>query len=216
MISRKGALLSGMLLAMVMPLAQARTCNVDMGQGWPAAMGNYGQGAAELLGGVHAQGIALLVLPKRGEETQVVLAPGADGQWTVRHARADQRIHYISNDRTTFGVQLRLEQEPEVEAAPIPEALALRLVDRWKGAVAMAALAERAPLMDSEQVLSFAVEGQRYSGRAPTCGPLSRLMDSSALLLELASSKEKKHERRYEAIARALDKYDERIAGDAE
>lgn len=215
MIARKGAWLGGLLLAAVMPLAQAATCNVDMGQGWPVAMGNYGQGAAELLGGVHGQGLALLLLPRRGEESQLVLAPDADGQWMVRHARAQRRIHYISNDSRTFGVQLRFDQEPDIDQAPIPESLALRVIDRWQAALANAGMAERAPMMDNEQVVSVAINGQRYSGRTPACGPLYRLLDSSVLLQELAASKEKKHERRHEAIAKALDKYDERLAGAA-
>ena len=199
------------LLALA-PLSQARACVVNMGHGWPAATGNYGEGAASLLGGVHEQGIAWLSLPRRGEESQLVLAPDADGQWWVTHARADERIHHISNSLTHYGVQLRLEQQPEIERAPIPAELAARLLERWQQALAAAAPASSAPLMENEDVLSILIDGQRYSGRAPACGAIARLIGQGDLLRELAGSKEKKHEKRYEKISEALDKYDERVA----
>jgi len=200
------------LVLTVAGMAPAWACTVDMGRGWPAATGNYGEGAATLLGGVHEQGIAWLSLPRRGEESQLVLAPDADGQWWVSRARADRRIHHTSNNYNHFGVELRLDQEPEIERAPIPAELALRVVDRWQRALSTAGLAEQAPLMEDEDVLSIQIAGQRVSGRAPGCGVLPRLLGQRALLEELAGSKEKKHEKRYEAIGRALDKYDERIA----
>ena len=37
-------------------------------------------------------------------------------------------------------------------------------------------------------------------------------VECDVLLEELAGSKEKRHEKRYEAIGRALDKYDEHLA----
>lgn len=202
---------AGLLLA-VLPALPALACNVNMGSGWPAATGNYGEGAANLLGGVHEQGIAWLSLPRRGEESQLVLAPDADGQWWVSSARADRRIYYTSNNYNHFGVELRLDQEPKIERAPIPSDLALRLVDRWQRALDAAGLAAQAPLMEDEDVLSIQIAGQRVSGRAPSCGALPRLLGQRALLEELAGSKEKKHEKRYEAISEALDKYDERVA----
>lgn len=203
----------GLAVALAMaPLLPAAACTVNMGAGWPVATGNYGEGAANLLGGVHEQGIAWLLLPRRGAESQLVLAPDADGQWWVSRARADQRIHHTSRDSSHFGVQLRLDQQPEIERAPIPAELALRLVDRWERALAAAGLAEQAPLMEDEDMLSIQLSGQRYSGRAPSCGGLPRLLGQRVLLEELVGSKEKKHEKRYEAISRALDKYDERVA----
>lgn len=194
------------------PLLPAMACSVNMGAGWPVATGNYGEGAASLLGGVHEQGIAWLLLPRRGVESQLVLAPDADGQWWVSRARADQRIYHTSRAASHFGVQLRLDQQPQIERAPIPAELAQRLVDRWERAVAVAGMAGQAPLMEDEDILSIQLSGQRYSGRAPSCGGLPRLLGQRALLEELVDSKEKKHEKRYEAISRALDKYDERVA----
>lgn len=194
------------------PLVQAQSCQAAMGAGWPAATGNYGDAAVELLGGNHQAGISWLLLPKRGQETQLALAPDEQGQWWVISARADERIHHISNDYNSFGVQLRLEQEPEIGRAPIPAELAQRIVTHWQRALSQVAMSERAPMMESEDIFSLQIQGQRYSGRQPECRELARLLEQRALLEELAGSKEKKHGKRYEAIGRALDKYDERLA----
>ena len=206
--------LRGICLALLAaaPLAQAQVCTLDMGPGWPAATGNYGQAAVSLLGGEHADGIAWMSLPKRGSESQLQLAPDEQGQWWVVRARAEERIHHISNDRNSFGVQLRLEQQPEIERAPIPTELAQRILAHWQRVLAQVQMAERAPVMGEEDIFSLQLNGQRYSGREPGCSALVRLLDQRALLEELAGSKEKKHEKRYEAIGRALDKYDERVA----
>lgn len=206
--------LRGICLALLAaaPLAQAQVCTLDMGPGWPAATGNYGQAAVSLLGGEHADGIAWLSLPKRGSESQLQLAPDEQGQWWVVRARAEERIHHINNDRNSFGVQLRLEQQPEIERAPIPTELAQRILAHWQRVLAQVQMAERAPVMGEEDIFSLQLNGQRYSGREPGCSALVRLLDQRALLEELAGSKEKKHEKRYEAIGRALDKYDERVA----
>ncbi len=206
-------LLAGCLLAAApLALAQAPVCRADMGAGWPAATSNYGDATVNLLGGAPAQGLSWLVLPKRGEEHQLTLAPDAQGQWWVIRGRADQRIHYISNDRNSFGVQLRLDQEPEIDRAPIPAELAQRIVAHWERVLPDVQMAERAPVMGEEDIFSLLINGQRYSGRQPGCSLLSRLLDQRALLEELAGSKEKRHEKRYEAIGRALDKYDEHLA----
>lgn len=209
--SVRRAVLAACLLAAA-PLVQAQVCQAAMGGGWPAATGNYGDAAVNLLGGSHQAGISWLLLPKRGEESQLMLAPDEQGQWWVTSAMADQRIHHTSNDYNSFGVQLRLEQEPDIERAPIPAELAQRIVAHWQRVLAQVEMAERAPVMESEDIFSLQLNGQRYSGRQPDCRLLERLLEQRNLLQELAGSKEKKHEKRYDAIGRALDKYDERIA----
>ena len=65
------------------------------------------------------------------------------------------------------------------------------------------------------EVLSFTVNGERYSGQRPACGQLEALQEQAALLIELAHSKDKKYEKRYANIERALDKMHERLVGDA-
>lgn len=205
------ALAAALLLA-ASPQAAASTCPLEMGPGWPAATGNYGEGTVNLLGGNHQAGISWLSLPRRGVESQLVLAPDEQGQWWVTSARADRRIHHTSNSRTNYGVELRLDQEPEIDRAPIPAELATRLIAHWQRALSLAQMAERAPVMGEEDIFSLQLDGQRFSGRTPECSLLVRLLDQRSLLEELATSKEKKHEKRYEAIGRALDKYDERIA----
>jgi hypothetical protein len=65
------------------------------------------------------------------------------------------------------------------------------------------------------EVLSFTVNGERYSGTRPGCGQLQALLDQTALLTELAHSKDKKYEKRYADIERALDKMHDRFVGDA-
>ena len=210
MIQRLG-LLGVMLLSAGLALAQ--TCSIDMGRGWPAGMANYGQAAAALLGGEPSQGVAWLDLPKRGEESQLLLEPSADGMWRVLHAVADTRIHHVVADRSSFGVQLRLQQEPKVRQAPIPEGLARRIVAAWKQVVLPLALdAREPPLIDSENAASLLIDGKRLSGHMPNCMAINRLTDINLLLVDLAGSSERKHEKRYEAIARALDKYEERLA----
>lgn len=202
------------LLAAASPLAlaDAEVCRLEMGEGWPAATGNYGDGAVNLLGGSHQTGISWLSLPKRGVESQLLLAPDQQGQWWVVSARADKRIRYVSSGYNSFGVELRFDQEPEIERAPIPAELAERIIGHWQRALSRVQMQAQAPVMGDEDIFSLQINGQRYSGRAPNCSVLVRLLEQRALLEELAGSKEKKHDKRHEAIGRALDKYDERIA----
>ena len=104
---------------------------------------------------------------------------------------------------------------PELIAqAPLPDALAQRLVEVWGKALASPEVAARAPVTDGE-VLSFTVNGERYSGQRPACGQLEALQEQAALLIELAHSKDKKYEKRYANIERALDKMHDRFVGDA-
>ncbi len=202
-------------LAVAPPALAARQCEAVVGEGWPPAMGNYGEAAAHLLGAQAEDGLSLLVLPPRGVETQVLLRrDAAGGQWTVLAAQADERIHTWNSGRDRAGVSLRLEQQPQFASAPLPDALAQRLVAAWANALVLPEVAPRAPVTEGE-VVSFTVNGERYSGTRPACGQLEALLAQAALLVELAHGKDKKHEKRYAEIERALDKMHNRFSGDA-
>ena len=213
--ARKRAVLGLLLATLAAPALAASQCRPVVGEGWPPAVGNYGQAAAQLLGGNAGDELSLLVLPARGQESQVLLRRDtASGQWQVLAAQADERIYNWNGGRSRGGVELRLDQQPAFAQAVLPDALAQRLVETWAKALSSAEVAARAPVTEGE-VVSFTINGERYSGQRPGCGQLEALLDQAALLLELAHSKEKKHEKRYAAIERALDKMHDRFSGDA-
>jgi len=214
-VAPRRALLALVLAALTGPALAASQCQPVVGQGWPPAVGNYGQAASSLLGGQAEDGLSLLVLPARGVESQVLLRRDAgNGQWMVLVGMADKRIYNWSTTAGRGGVNLQLDQEPEFAQAPLPDALAQRLLEVWGKALASPEVAARAPVTDGE-VLSFTVNGERYSGQRPACGQLEALQEQAALLIELAHSKDKKYEKRYANIERALDKMHDRFVGDA-
>ncbi len=209
------ALLALLLAALAAPALAASQCRPVVGEGWPPAVGNYGQAATSLLGGQAEDGLSLLVLPARGVESQVLLRrDGTNGQWMVLAGMADKRIYNWNSGASRGGVSLLLDQEPAFAQAPLPDALAQRLLQVWAAALASAEVATRAPVTDGE-VLSFTVNGERYSGLRPGCGQLEALLEQATLLTELAHSKDKKYEKRYANIERALDKMHDRFVGDA-
>lgn len=211
----KRAWLAALLAVLATPALAARQCEPVVGAGWPPAVGNYGEAAAQLLGGVAEEGLSLLLLPARGEESQVQLRRDAgSGQWSVVAGLADKRIYNWNSGNSRAGVSLRLDQQPEFAQAPLPEALAQRLLGVWTAALASSEVAASAPVTDGEAV-SFTINGERYSGLRPGCGQLEALLEQAALLTELAHSKDKKYGKRYEAIERALDKMHDRFNGDA-
>jgi hypothetical protein len=208
------ALLAILLALAAAPALAASQCAAVVGEGWPPAVANYGDAAAQLLGGVSGEGLSLLLLPARGQESQVQLRREPDsGQWTVVAGLADKRIYSWNSGTSRAGVNLRLDQQPEFAQAPLPDALAQRLLSVWAVALSSSEVAARAPVTDGE-VVSFTINGARYSGLRPGCGQLEALLDQAALLVELAHSKDKKHEKRYANIERALDKMHDRFSGD--
>lgn len=207
-------LLAAVLALAAMPAMAARQCEAVVGQGWPPAVGNYGQASSQLLGGQAEDALSLLVLPARGEESQVLLRrDGGNGQWMVLAGLADKRIYNWNSGASRGGVNLVLDQEPEFAQAPLPDVLAQRLVQVWATALATPEVAARAPVTDGE-VVSFTLNGERYSGLRPGCGQLQALLEQATLLTELAHSKDKKYEKRYADIERALDKMHDRFYGE--
>jgi len=210
----KRALLTALLVALTAPALAASQCGPVVGEGWPPAVGNYGQAASQLLGGQAEDELSLLVLPARGEESQVLLRRDVtSGEWTVLAGMAEKRIYSWNSGASRAGVNLRLEQSPSFAQAPVPDALAQRLMGVWAQALSTSEVAARAPVTEGE-VVSFTLNGERYSGLRPGCGQLEALLEQAALLTELAHSKDKKYEKRYEAIARALDKMHNRFYGE--
>lgn len=205
-------LLTALLAAAAAPVL-ARSCEPVIGQGWPPAVGNYGEAAVQLLGGAVEDGVSMLTLPVRGQESQVLLRRDADsGQWRVLAGVADERIYNWNSGRSRGGVNLVVDQQPDFVQAPVPEALAQRLVQAWTQALSMPEVAGQAPVTEAE-VVSFTVGGRRYSGKRSSCGPLEALQDQAVLLVELAHSKDKKYEKRYADIERALDRMHNRFYG---
>ena len=121
-VAPRRALLTLVLAALAGPALAASQCLPVVGEGWPPAVGNYGQAATSLLGGQAEDGLSLLVLPARGVESQVLLRrDAANGQWMVLAGMADKRIYNWSTAAGRGGVNLQLDQEPEFAQAPLPE-----------------------------------------------------------------------------------------------
>ncbi|MBE0317607.1 hypothetical protein [Xanthomonas citri] len=189
--------------------ASARECASTLGRGWPPGVGNYGAAVTTLLDGGAKPALSLLTLPTRGVESGVALVPGKQGgDWSLRYSRADERVYSWVSQTGRGNVQFRTEQTPETLEIPIPAALAKRLVGSWNAALAQLAPAGRnAPVTEGE-VVSFQVDGVRYSGTQPSCG-------AGALLIEASEGKEKKRDKRWTQIESSLDELQQTLAGTA-
>jgi hypothetical protein len=207
-----------MALLALLPAAQAGAagCSIDLGRGWPPAVGNYGQAVETLFDGKSQPALSLVTLPKSGVETGVALLPGTDEQeWTLRFSRADKRVYNWNNSARQGGLELRVDQEPDQYQVRIPAALAQRLMRSWKAALNAGVPADRkAPVLDGE-VLSFMVDGERYSGTRPECGAGKVIMKQVALLIEASDTKEKKLDRRWQDLDESLDELQQLLGGNA-
>ncbi len=206
-------------LLLLVPASQAfaaRSCTTDLGQGWPPAVGNYGEAVERLFDGDHAPMLSLVVLPARGVESGISLAPVANGQdWLLRSSVADKRVYSTSSGASKFGVQLRVDQEPEQREVAMPAALAQRLLRTWQAALENEVPADtRAPVLDGE-VVSFQIDGKRYSGSRPTCGAGGLMLEQAALLVTASDTKEKKRDRRWSDLEASLDELQELLTGTA-
>lgn len=189
------------------------SCAVTIGRGWPPAVGNYGGAVERLFDGKDAPTLSLLTLPTRGVETGLSLRPGEGGDWTLRYSRASERVYSWVEGGSRGGLQLRTEQQPEVFETPIPATLANRLVAEWSAALGQITPGgQDAPVLDGE-VLSFVVNGVRYSGVRPSCGAGELMMRQAALLIEASEGKEKKREKRWNEIEESLDELQQTLAG---
>ncbi|PPU03155.1 hypothetical protein [Xanthomonas arboricola] len=196
--------------------AVARECDSTLGRGWPPAVGNYGTAVATLLDGGSKPALSLLTLPTRGVESAVSLVPGKDGaDWTLRHSRADERVYSWVSQTDRGSVQFRTEQTPETAEVPIPAALAKRLVSNWTTTLTRLAPNGRTAPVSEGEVLSFQVDGVRYSGTRPSCGAGELLLQQAALLIEASEGREKKRDKRWTQIESSLDELQQTLAGTA-
>lgn len=214
---RVGLLIAVAALAAAAPVSALAwgSCNVNLGRGWPPAVGNYGGAVEKLFDGDKVPALSLVTLPLRGVESSLSLLPADQGDWTLRYSRAEQRVYNRVETGQRSGVELRTAQTPETFEIPMPAALARRLLDSWNTALGQMTPAGRdAPVMDGE-VLSFVVNGVRYSGARPTCGAGELMLQQVALLIEASEGKEKKREKRWNEIESSLDELQQTLAGTA-
>jgi hypothetical protein len=204
------------LLALAAVPAANAACTTDLGHGWPPAVGNYGQAVETLFEGKAQPALSLVVLPTGGVETGVALLRGTqDEEWTLRYSKADKRVYNWNTSARGGGVELRVDQEPDQYQVAIPAALAQRLARSWRAALDSAVPSERkAPVSDGE-VLSFQMDGERYSGSRWECGAGKLMMKQVALLIEASDTKEKKLDRRWKDLDESLDELQQLLAGNA-
>lgn len=214
MTPRRLAPLLGMALLPLAAAAGARECQVDLGHGWPPATANYGKAAEQLFTDGVRPALALTWLPHTGKESGLALWPGAEGaDWRLRYSRADQRILHWQSGGTRAGMQLRIDQRPDVREVPMPAALAQRLLGLWRQALQQAVQADRtAPVLERE-VMSLALGEDRYSGAAPRCGPAGYVIEQATRLIEATDTKDSKRDRRWDALSESLDELQQSLAG---
>ncbi len=212
----RARLYAAMVLGLLVAPGASAACTTELGHGWPPATGNYGEAVETLFEGKARPMLSLVTLPKGGVETGVALLPGTrEQEWTLRYSKADKRVYNWNNSARSGGLELRVDQEPDQYQVAIPAALAQRLVRSWQAALTSAVPAERkAPVGDGE-VLSFQVDGQRYSGPRWGCGAGKLMMEQVALLIEASDTKEKKLDRRWQDLDESLDELQELLAGTA-
>ena len=194
-------LLAAALLAA--PLVHADDeCRLALGRGWPPATENYGTAVERLFAGDAVPALTLTRLPTSGVERGLLLIPGSgDGDWTLRIVQADKRVHYWAG----VELQMRVDQEPEITEAPIPAALASRLVADWRNALAAAVPEGQEARFSEDETWLFVVDGLRVSGTQPGCDIGEHLREQIELLAEASDEGEAKRERRWRQIGRSLD-----------
>jgi len=197
----RASLLAGALLFAPMVHAQD-ACRLELGRGWPPATENYGSAVEKLFAGDAAPALRLTRLPPAGQESGLLLIPGSAGSdWTLRRVRADKRVHYWSDSR----LELRVEQQPDIAEAPIPAALAQRLVAEWRDALGRAVPADQPAQFSEEETWLFAIGDLRVSGKQPGCEIGGHLLEQIDLLAEASDEGLQKRERRWRQLERSLD-----------
>lgn len=202
------ALLSAMLLAPYP--AAAQECQAMLGRGWPPATAHYGTAVEQLFNGQTPPVLSLLWLPDTGKETGLALLKGAEGApWTLRYSEADERVYRWSGN----ALALDVEQTPQQDSVPIPAALGQRLLKVWGDALRQAVPEASAAKFHEGNVLSAVIEGVRFSGPLPDCGPTERILKQAELLIEASSEKESKRERRWSELDASLQALQQSLAG---
>jgi hypothetical protein len=208
---RAALLLAALLLA---PIARAddEQCHLALGRGWPPATENYGRAVEQLFSGGAQPALSFTLLPGAGAESGVLLIEGQDGgDWTLRRAVAEERVHFWGPTR----LELRTALAPAVDDAPIPAAVATRLVEEWRHAL-MAAAPEgsAAPFSEGDAWL-FVAGDLRVSGLKPGCELGGLLRDQIDLLIEASDEGEEKREKRWRQLGESLDRMRQAVDGSA-
>ncbi|RPE75847.1 hypothetical protein [Vulcaniibacterium tengchongense] len=206
------AALAGLLL--IAPArAQDEACARGLGRGWPPATENYGTAAERLFAAGAAPALSLTRLPPRGTESALLLIPGEGaGDWTVRRSEADERIDAWNGGRR----ELRVGQQPDVAQAPIPAALAQRVVAQWRRALAGLVPQDRAAQYHDGETLLFVVGGERVAGPAPRCGAGALLLRQAELMNEAADEEDEDDRAElWRDLAESLDELERTLAGAA-
>jgi hypothetical protein len=195
-------LVAALLLA---PAAHAddEQCRLALGRGWPPATENYGKAVEQLFGGDSQPALSFTLLPKLGVESGVLLiADPNGGDWTLRRAVADERVHYWSATR----LELRTTQTPDVDDASIPAAVATRLVDEWRHALSIAAPEDSTAPFSEEDTWLFVAGDLRVSGLKPTCELGELLREQIDLLVEASDEGDEKRQKRWRQLGESLDR----------
>lgn len=198
---RAAALVMALLLA---PTAQADDeCKLALGRGWPPATENYGAAVEQLFAGGAQPGWSFTLLPTAGAESGVLLIPGSEGgDWTLRRAVADERVHFWGPTR----LELRTAQTPELNEAPIPAAVAARLVADWRRALSAAAPEGSTAPFGDQDAWVFAIGDLRVSGLKPQCELGALLRDQIDLLVEASDEGDEKRAKRWRQLGESLDR----------
>jgi hypothetical protein len=199
---RAAVLIAALLLA---PVARADDgqCRLALGRGWPPATENYGRAVEKLFAGAAQPALSFTLLPKAGAESGVLLIPGADGgDWTLRHAVADQRVHFWGPTQ----LELRTAQTPATDDAAMPAAVATRLVDEWRQALSLAAPEGSAAPFSEGDAWLFVAGDLRVSGLKPNCELGELLRDQIDLLVEASDEGDEKRQKRWRQLGESLDR----------
>lgn len=202
------------LALLAMPLAQAAECELQLGHGWPPATGNHGDAVEGLLVADAAPALHLTWLPKRGAESALMLLQPADGgDWTLRYARPPERVDQWDSRGGAMQRVLLVDQQPEILEVPMPAALAIRLVDGWQRTLQAGVPADRAAAFHDDEILSFVIAGERFSGLEPGCGPGELLVEQAEDLVKTTDEDDAEDRaERWEDLRRDLDELDEVLA----
>ena len=199
---RAAFLVAALLLA---PTAHAddEQCRLALGRGWPPATENYGKAVEQLFAGDAQPTLSFTLLPKTGVESGLLLiADPRGGDWTLRRAVADERVHYWSASR----LELRTAQTPGKDDALIPAAVATRLVEEWRHALSIAAPEGSTAPFSEEDTWLFVAGDLRVSGLKPTCELGELLREQIDLLVEASDEGDEKRQKRWRQLGESLDR----------
>ena len=198
----RAALIVAVLL--LAPVARADDeCKLALGRGWPPATENYGSAVERLFAVGSQPAWSFTLLPKVGVESGVLLIPAVDGRdWTLRRAVADERVHYWSATK----LELRTNQEPELNDVPIPATVAIRFAESWDRALSMVAPEGSAAPFSEKDTWLFVVGDRRVSGLEPTCELGELMREQIDLLIEASDEGDEKREKRWRQLGESLDR----------